>query len=450
MTAPKLLLLIDDEAIASQLQKSKALQLFNAHKLALQSDWINTLHQSQADIAIIQADKLKQSQLDQLIEYNLLNTKDILFISHGLPNPCIDMAMRRGASYHLRLPLDIDFLNEIIDELFNEISANERPAEQVISSALDQFGLLVGSSPVMRKLYRIIRKSADTEANVLIVGESGAGKELVAQTVHLMSPRSEQPFVALNCGALSPELIESELFGHVKGAFTGANKSRAGVFEQAKGGTLFLDEVTEMPLDHQVKLLRVLETGEFRPVGSEQDCLADVRIIAATNREPSDAIQEESFREDLYFRLAHLPIYVPPLRDRGSDITGLAKHFLAYRNKEENTAKEISTDALEKIAQHNWPGNVRELKHAIERAYILADNTISESHLLFQEPTKTPTDATLPAGIPLEEVEKGVILKTLQQNEGNKTLTADQLGVSIKTLYNKLEKYREDYTDQAE
>ena len=339
------------------------------------------------------------------------------------------------ACYHLRLPLDIDFLDEIINELFNEISANESPAEQVISSALDQFGLLVGSSQVMRKLYRIIRKSADTEANVLIVGESGAGKELVAQTVHLMSPRSEQPFVAINCGALSPELIESELFGHVKGAFTGANKSRAGVFEQARGGTLFLDEVTEMPLDHQVKLLRVLETGEFRPIGSEQDCLADVRIIAATNREPSDAIQEELFREDLYFRLAHLPIYVPPLRDRGSDIPGLARHFLAYRNKEENTAKEISTDALEKITQYSWPGNVRELKHAIERAYILADNTISESHLLFQETSDTPPDATLPAGIPLEEVEKGVILKTLEQNEGNKTLTADQLGVSIKTLY---------------
>ena len=339
------------------------------------------------------------------------------------------------------LAVELDYFGGLLAEIYTELLEYGASSEPATSSALDQFGLLVGSSKVMRKLYRLVRKTAETDASVLIVGESGSGKELVANTIHLMSPQSDRPFIALNCGALSPELIESELFGHVKGAFTGANKDRAGVFEQAEGGTLFLDEVTEMPLDHQVKLLRVLETGEYRPVGSDTPKQANVRIVSATNRDPLEAIEENIFREDVYFRLAHFPIQVPPLRKRGKDIEGLAKHFLAYRNAEQNITKEISLEALEKITEHSWPGNVRELKHTIERAYILADDIITTSHLIFQGGQPEQPTATLPTGIPLEEVEKGVILKTLDQNDGNKTVTAEQLGVSVKTLYNKLEKY---------
>ncbi len=291
----------------------------------------------------------------------------------------------------------------------------------------------------MRQLYRVVRKSARTDASILIIGESGTGKELVANTLHLMSDRSEKPFISLNCGAISMELVESELFGHIKGAFTGAASNRSGVFEQAEGGTLFLDEITEMPMEHQVKLLRVLETGEYKPVGSEDGRIADVRIIAATNREPTQAIEEGVLREDLYFRVAHFPINVPPLRDRGSDIEGLAIHFLAHRNAEEDSSKEITTEALERIREYHWPGNVRELLHTIERAYILADDVVGVEHLILEG---SPSEAAANLGNDsLEEIEKKVILQTLEEFDGNKSETADKLGISVKTLYNKLKKY---------
>ncbi|MFA0217773.1 sigma 54-interacting transcriptional regulator, partial [Vibrio cyclitrophicus] len=263
---------------------------------------------------------------------------------------------------------------------------------------------------------------------------------------HLASDRKNQPFIAINCGAISPELVDSELFGHEKGAFTGANRTHQGVFRQAEGGTLFLDEITEMPLEHQVKLLRVLETGEYRPVGSNATSIANTRVIAATNRDPQVAIEEQFLREDLYFRLAHFPIHVPPLRERGDDIVGLAKHFIAHRNANETTAKTIFTSALQKISAHAWPGNVRELKHCIERAFILADETIKDEHLIFDTPpleTGTTVEDMVPAGVSLEKIEKAAIINTLEENEGNKKETAQDLGISIKTLYNKLDKYQE-------
>jgi DNA-binding NtrC family response regulator len=235
------------------------------------------------------------------------------------------------------------------------------------------------------------------------------------------------------------------LFGHEKGAFTGANQAHQGVFDQAKGGTLFLDEITEMPMEHQVKLLRVLETGEYRPVGSNQVKIADTRIVAATNRDPQVAIEEQFLREDLYFRLAHFPVNIPPLRERGSDIVGLAKHFIAHRNAAEAQSKSILDSALDKIASHNWPGNVRELKHSIERAFILADDVIKDEHLIFDTPpleTGTSLEDMVPAGVTLENIEKAAIINTLEENDGNKTETAQDLGISVKTLYNKLDKYQ--------
>ncbi|MGO3799759.1 MAG: sigma 54-interacting transcriptional regulator, partial [Vibrio casei] len=219
-----------------------------------------------------------------------------------------------------------------------------------------------------------------------------------------------------------------------------------GVFKQAEGGTLFLDEITEMPIEHQVKLLRVLETGEYRPVGSNSVNMANTRIIAATNRDPQVAIEEQYLREDLYFRLAHFPIQVPPLRERDGDIVSLAKHFIAHRNANETASKTILNSAIKKIAAHNWPGNVRELKHSIERAFILADDIIKEEHLIFDTPpleTGTTMEEMIPAGVPLEEIEKAAIINTLEENLGNKTETAQDLGISVKTLYNKLDKYHE-------
>ncbi len=446
MSKPSLLLAIHDEKLQEELLSFSCVSQFEI-KLAEPSHWIDVNQQCRADIAMVQVDGFSMDDYQQLIASKVLSDIDVIFISNGEPNEAIDKAMLRGVSYHLRLPLDADVLHEMLDELYQEVDQIKSSSHQAVTSDLDQFGLLVGSSKAMRRLYRVIRKAADSNTNVFVVGESGAGKELVANTIHLASDRAEAPFVAINCGALSPELIESELFGHIKGAFTGANKDRTGVFEQAEGGTLFLDEVTEMPLEHQVKLLRVLESNEYRPVGSDKIKYANVRVIAATNREASEAIKNELFREDLYFRLAHFPIRVPPLRERNEDIVGLAKHFLAYRNAEEESNKGISEEALNRIREYEWPGNVRELKHAIERAFILAESVIDCEHLVLQQDfleasaVEQASHATVPAGIPLEEIERKAIEKTLQENDGNKSETAEQLGISVKTLYNKLDKY---------
>jgi DNA-binding NtrC family response regulator len=443
MAQPSLLLFTVDRDLERALLKSPAISRFDILHVDEAESWTARLVEEKVDVAIAQADGFSEKDLENLTDPNLklLSKVDVILISSGEPNPYIDSAMLKGVSYHLRLPLNLSFVEEIALELYEDLSESDGHSEAVVESDLDQFGLLVGSSAKMRKLYRIIRKAAASDAGGFIIGESGSGKELVANTLHMMSERSEEPFVSINCGAISPELIESELFGHIKGAFTGAISDRIGVFEQAHAGTLFLDEVTEMPLDHQVKLLRVLETGEYKKVGSSKVQTTGARIISATNREPAEAIDNELFREDLYYRLAQFPIRVPNLRDRGDDILGLAKHFLAHRNAQEGAAKQISKGALDKIKSHNWPGNVRELMHALERAFMLAEDIITTEHLVVDTVSQTTTESAISTSMPLDEIEKSVILKTLEEKTGNKTEAAEQLGISVKTLYNKLEKY---------
>jgi DNA-binding NtrC family response regulator len=410
------------------------------------SNWIQEAVSSNADAVIARVDGFSVDDLEQLVASSLADQADLIFLSDGTPNEHIDQAMLTGASYHLRTPLEAEYLNELVEELVAEIAAEDSTSVDAVRSELDQFGLLLGSSKPMRKLFRVIRKAAASHVNVLVNGESGVGKELVANTIHLMSDRRDQEIMTLNCAAISPELIESELFGHIKGAFTGATETRSGIFEQADGSTLFLDEVTEMPLEQQVKLLRVLETGEYKKVGSNDIQHCDVRVVSATNREPAQAINDEIFREDLYFRLAQFPIKVPPLRVRGDDIVGLAQHFLAYRNNEENTATVISEAALEKLNSHAWPGNVRDLKYTIERAYILAEGVIEANHILLDSLEEPESSLSVPTGLSLEEIEKQAILTTLDETGGKKNETAERLGISVKTLYNKLEKYK---TDEA-
>ncbi|TNC82578.1 MAG: sigma-54-dependent Fis family transcriptional regulator [Oleiphilus sp.] len=374
----------------------------------------------------------------------LLEDVTVVFLSNGNPYPNLDQMMRSGAMYHFRAPFDWEAIDQAMLELYELLCSGGISARKILSSYLDQFGLLIGSSAPMRELYRSIQRVADSDANVLILGESGTGKELVAKTIHLMSSRKEAPYIAINCGALSPELVDAELFGHTKGAFTGAGEARKGLFDKAHGGTLFLDEITEMPLEQQVKLLRVLETGEYRPVGSAQTFHTDVRIVAASNRDPAEAVQAQLLREDLYYRLSQFPIDVPALREREGDIKGLAVHFLSYRNKEEGSAVGISQEALETLTNHTWPGNVRELKHTIERAYILAQGMIQSADIRFDAPLlDSEPENQIRAGVPLEEIERQAIEQTLEENQGNKTESAEQLGISVKTLYNKLEKYKE-------
>ncbi len=408
-----------------------------------QKEGLYHLQETIADIALIEVSQFSAADLARLKEVNQDSDAQIIFFSDGKPCQHLDNAMLNGVSYHFRAPFDFEVINETLLELVSEVVNENKTTSRAKSSSLDQFGLLLGSSKPMRELYRTIRKVASTDANVFVIGESGTGKELVANTLHLTSTRSEQPFIAVNCGALSPELVESELFGHIKGAFTGASRDHKGVFEQASGGTLFLDEITEMPLEHQVKLLRVLETGEYRPVGSDKVVQCDVRVVAATNRNVDEAI-ETYIREDLYYRLAQFPINLPPLRTREKDVIGLAQHFLAYRNMENQTAKQFVPATLELLKTHNWPGNVRELKHVIERAFILAEDSVEPSHIVFDEVTSSEAEEGaegIPIDVPLETIEQIAIEKNLENNQGNKSETAEKLGISVKTLYNKLDKY---------
>lgn len=395
------------------------------------------------DIAIIEANSFNQQDFDQLKSLNFCPDTDFIFLSEGVPNEILDKAVLRCAAYHYRTPIEVAHIEELIEDFVDEYQQSQGASLIVKTSELDQFGLLYGSSRVMKKLYRSVRKVASFDTSVLVVGESGVGKELVAHTMHNASERAEQPFIAVNCGAMSQELAGSDLFGHIKGAFTGAVSARDGYFTQAKGGTLFLDEVTEMPEELQVQLLRVLETGDYSPVGSNKVLHADVRIIAATNRDLSEAVANGIFREDLYFRLAQFLLHVPPLKSRGEDIQGLAMHFLAYKNKAENQGKRISEDALNKLSQHAWPGNVRELKYAIERAYILATDVIGAEHIVLESTEQESNDLEVPSGVSLAQLEKQAILNTLDEQQGNKSDTARILDISVKTLYNKLEKYDE-------
>jgi DNA-binding NtrC family response regulator len=324
----------------------------------------------------------------------------------------------------------------------NSFSAPSLPLPFVADSPL------LGDSDAMQEVFRLIERVGPTEASVLLTGESGSGKELAAQSIHDRSARRGGPFIAINCGAIPAGLIEAELFGYEKGSFTGAVRAHAGVFERAQGGTLLLDEVTEMPLDMQTRLLRVLETRKFYRVGANMEFSSDVRVIASTNRCPLQAVQNGQLREDLLYRLAVFPIDLPPLRSRGNDVDLLAEHFLAELNAQNRTQKRLSALARMTLKQHTWPGNVRELKNCIERAYILADHTLDLAPLIQNGSTARLADQAgdrerldIRVGSRIYDMERSLIEATLDYFKGNKRRAADALGCSLKTLYNKLNGY---------
>jgi DNA-binding NtrC family response regulator len=301
----------------------------------------------------------------------------------------------------------------------------------------------------MRRVYQQIVRVATTAVSVFITGESGTGKEVVARTVHELSRRRDHPFLGVNCGAISPHLMESEIFGHEKGSFTGADRQHLGFFERTNGGTLFLDEITEMPLDLQVKLLRVLESGTFMRVGSTQVQETDVRIIAATNRSPNEAVTRGKLREDLLYRLNVFPIHLPPLRERSEDIPLIARHFLEQIGEREGAAKKISNEVLDRLAGYRWPGNVRELRNVVYRAYVMTPGTTIEDDCLPQAPGQAIDALSAPVlavriGSTLAEVERMLTLATLEHLGRHKEKTAATLGISLKTLYNRLKDYAAD------
>jgi DNA-binding NtrC family response regulator len=319
------------------------------------------------------------------------------------------------------------------------------PIPSAAAGMRTSLGALRGGSPQMNRVYRYIEKVAASDSVVLITGESGTGKELVARTIHALSRRRQQPFIAVNCGAIAPELVEAELFGYEKGSFTGALGRRAGYFEHAAGGTIFLDEVSEMAAAMQTRLLQVLETGTFTRVGGGEALRVEARIIAATHRDLSEAQSVGTFRRDLMHRLAVVPLHMPPLRERAGDAELLARHFLNEINEREKIRKTLSRRSIDALRAHAWPGNVRELRNAVQREWLLADRQIeiTAASLAPRLRAQRARDGALSfaVGTPLAEMRREILLATLEQLGGDKRETARVLGVSLKTLYNRLQLY---------
>ncbi len=354
-------------------------------------------------------------------------------------------AMKKGAYEYLTKPLDFDELRLKMDQAMEHSMLREenRRLKRLVGDRFHQ-GTIIGSSPAMVKLLETTARAASSEATVLITGESGTGKEMIAGAIHFNSPRKDQPFIKMNCAAVSEGLLESELFGHEKGAFTGALRRREGSFRQADGGSLFLDEVSEMSLAMQVKLLRVLQEREITRVGGEEVIRVDVRIIAATNKDLPALVREGRFREDLYYRLNVINLFVPPLRERREDIPLLAGHFLnLFAEKNRKQIKGFTPQAMDRLIRHPWPGNVREMMNTIESAVVL-----SSQAYLREEDIPNFRDEPRVAALPeakvdasLDEVERLAILKTLESVRGNKSEAARKLGITRATLHKKLKRY---------
>jgi len=451
-TLPKMAraLLVDDnpdslDALSSVVEREG----FAVEGVGTLADAREAVLRSLPDVILLDL-KLPDGDGMELLEHiDASNRPDVVLITGHASVDTAVMALRERVADYLVKPVDLGRLKSVLRhilrtrDLREEVDSLRRELRQ-----LGRFGSFIGRSDAMQKVYDHIARVAPTDASVLVTGGSGTGKELVAQTIHELSERRHGPFRAVNCGAISSELLESELFGHEKGSFTGADRRRQGYFEQAAGGTLFLDEITEMPMESQVRLLRVLESGEMTRVGGEKAVGVDVRVVAATNRPPREALEAGKLREDLYYRIKVFSIDVPPLRSREGDVELLARHFLQQLNHEAQLDKELSKDALAALAEHDWPGNVRELKNVVRSAFILADDEIQATDLPAEVtsghlPMRSGHRVELSAGTSIAEAERHLILATLEQCDGNRTRAAEKLGISVKTLYNRLKSYEE-------
>jgi DNA-binding NtrC family response regulator len=371
----------------------------------------------------------------------------VLLTAQGTVETAVE-AIKEGAYDYLTKPIEPQRLKILLDKIVERQDTLREV--KVLRKQLREhgtFGKMIGNSPSMRKVYQVIEQAAPTQASVLIWGESGTGKELVAQTIHQLSPRAQMPFVPINCAAIPETLLESEIFGHDKGAFTGAIDRREGCFELADRGTLFLDEIAEMTPATQVKLLRVLQERKFRRLGGRIEQSVDVRVIAATNVVPAEAVKNAKLREDLYYRLNVFSIELPPLRQRKDDLPLLIQSFLAeFSERNHKNVTAIDAAAMRILEQYSWPGNIREVRNVIERAVILCnDEFIETKHLpplVTDSPDIVKPVVALEPGTTVEEAERRLILMTLEHTRDNKTRAAEILGISLKTLHNKLNRLR--------
>jgi DNA-binding NtrC family response regulator len=388
-------------------------------------------------------------RLDGLALLKKIKSQDLLFIlltAQGSIDSAVT-AMKDGAYDYLTKPVDIVRLKHLLEHL-QEKMENDEEIQRLRRELkqLGSFGKLIGTNHSMQQLFHQIELAAPSAASVLVSGASGTGKEMVARAIHELSPRKLGPFVPINCSAIPGTLLESEIFGHEKGAFTGAIRTKQGCFEFAHGGTLFLDEIATMAIDLQSKLLRVLEHGTYRRVGGKEELHSNVRIIAASNIDFEVALTQRLFREDLYYRLNVFQLRLPSLKERVTDIPLLAQHFVElFAEKNQKEVKSIHPDVMNVLKNYDWPGNVRELKNTIERAVIVCrENMIRLSDLpdSISHKSSPQVGYSLQLGTTLEDLEKTAILRSLDLVEGNKTVCAKRLGISLKTLHNKLNRYK--------
>ena len=456
-------LFVDDETSLREFMRSELPRL--GHEVTVCPDGrtaVKTLEKHSFDAAILDLRMPGMSGIEVLEYLKKVSpdTEAIVMTGHASMETAIE-AIRLGASDYITKPCKLAEIEAVLTkaaerrELKHKNIALENRAE-----AAEGPTVLVGGSPAMASVHRLISKIAPTESTVMILGETGTGKDLAARALWQQSNRVHMPFVPVNCGALAEHLVESELFGHVKGAFTGADRDHKGLFEVANGGTLFLDELGELNKNIQVKLLRFLESGEVRRVGETKPFKTDVRVLCATNRDLRQMIQDDQFREDLFFRINTFEIRLPPLRERRADIPDLARHLLgrAARRPVDQVSSLLSAEAIDSLLEHEWPGNVRELANVMEHSWIIAGNEciLSEHlpHSVRQRVGMRPTlpmqsapalaESTQPRARTLKEIEMEHLLRVLQKHGGNKQKAAEELGISLKTMYNKLNGLQEE------
>jgi len=458
------LLVVDDDAAIRSACCEIATDLGFVPQTVSSIEAARTLLRDQGiDILLLDLRAPLEDGLGLLHEIKALNPGLMVVVMTAIASvPAAVEAMRTGAADYLSKPFALDELTVVLErarERMTERRSMEGASRRLRETLRSPQGLgnMVGRSPEMDKLYRILAKVAQSSHPVLILGESGVGKELVARSIHSNGPHADRPFVPIDCGSLVPTLMESELFGYVKGAFTGANRSKDGLLASAQGGTVFLDEIGELPLDLQAKLLRALQEKEVRPVGANHRIPINVRILAATNRNLAAMVEQGRFRKDLYYRLSVVNLRIPPLRERKQDIPLLAAHFLERLSRETGTAHTLSDEVLRTLVDYEWPGNVRELEHSLDRACTLSSGPIlhlgdlptqlQNFHLQHRRPAPVPAAALGAPGssrapvLPLAQLEKQAILETLRKLNGDKLLAARLLGIGKTTLYRKLKEY---------
>jgi DNA-binding NtrC family response regulator len=442
-------LLLDEDRTLRESARD-AVQTFGFHTLVADSaeQAYKTLEAQPIDIILLDLRAPGLGGLDALRVIRGIRPDALVIIATGFPTVASAVqAMRMGAFDYISKPYTMEELRLILERAMEELrNATEKRAVRERLRSKHGFGSIVGRAPEMEKLYRIISKAAQSAHPVLILGESGTGKELVARSIHYSGPAHDKPFIPVDCGALVPTLIESELFGYVKGAFTGAVRAKEGLLSIAEGGTIFLDEVGELPVDLQAKLLRAIQEKEIRPIGSTRRIPIKVRILAATNRDLEQAVADGTFRRDLYYRLNVLTLRIPPLRDRKSDIPLLAEYFLERLARVTGMRRTISDEAMKVMMAYEWPGNVRELENCLDRTSTLSSGPLLHvadlpSAMQNAGHTATRNASAAPTILPLAELEREAILVAIQQLNGDKLQAARMLGIGKTTLYRKLKEY---------